>query len=90
MTTRKITARAFNGWLESAMRGSKTIYHTGFLAVDKDEPVILTGPKKEPTPEQLALRTLAHTVYDAMKLGLVDLVQKKHADGLYDYCAIKR
>lgn len=62
--------------------GDKITYHKGFLSVDTSEIGQLS------TPERLSLLSLAESVYDYYRKGLVHLVQEFVADGFYIYYAI--
>ena len=54
--------------------GARFIYHTGFLAVDAEK-----------SPEAAAIRKAAWKLYEG---GRVNLIQKRHSPGVYDYIAI--
>lgn len=63
----------FNHWLINGPKGSKFVYHIGFLA---------NVPSRA--------RREANDAWNAYQEGLVELVQKRIADGQYLYMAVKR
>lgn len=72
----------FTEWLDNAPAGSTFIYHVGYLAIDRGDP--LSGRLIEPT------HTIAVVAALAEEKGRVLLTQRKHGLYHYDYIAMKR
>lgn len=56
--------------------GARFVYHSGFITVDAEK-----------SADAAAIRKKAWQLYEG---GKVDLVQKRHGPGMYDYVAVIR
>jgi hypothetical protein len=83
-----ISPEKFQNWLVLAPAGDRLVYHTGQLAAERER-------EKEFGSRTITIyiepeNTVATMAYNAYTLGRVELVQKRVADHVFDYIAIKR
>lgn len=78
----------FERWFRDAKAGSTFMYHEGFLLQDKAHDFFLSGKVfRTPRGETDVVATHAWLGY---LNGLLELVQRKCADGHYQYFAVRR
>ena len=77
-----ITKEKFTDWLSKSKRNDRITYYRGFLFAPHLQ-------KLSPMDEKRPAKIRAHAWYLHMS-GLIELVQKKHADFDYEYIAIRR
>lgn len=84
-----ITLAAFQRWVEVSRPKDKMVYHVGMLVVDREKIVQLPsyGIARVFIEPYHGIGVYAWWAYER---GLVDLVQRRLADGRYEYIAIKR
>jgi hypothetical protein len=75
-------ANEFLRWATSARRGSNVVYHRGFLASDCD--MSFGAASRHEQQLNRAIRRVAMTLARA---GIVELVQRRLGEGLYEYVA---
>ena len=85
----EITLAAFQRWVETARGGDKMTYYVGNLMVDREKIVQLPSYGMARVFIEPA-HGLGQYAWWAYERGLVELVQRKRADGRFDYIAFKR
>lgn len=67
-------------WIGNATPGDRAVYHRGFLMIDIEEPSRMG----------FALKKLQKRAHLASRLGLIHLLQRRLADGVFEYIAVAR
>lgn len=78
---RRISEADFCTWLGSATAGDRLEYHRGHLVIDRDASWLGAAERNE-------LNKVARRAMWAAKLGLVHLIQRRHAPHDYSYIAV--
>ncbi len=78
-----ISKEKFTDWLSKSKRGDKLTYYRGFFFAPHLQ-------KLSPTSDDRRANRIRSHAWHLYASGLVELVQKKHANFDYEYIAIRR
>ena|SRR3990167_5092033 len=83
----KMNQQQFCDWLIKSVPGEFTVYHRGYLWLDRDSKVRANeGTEADVT----AIKEMGEFARICSEAGYVNLVQKRHGDCDYEYRAIRR
>lgn len=78
-----VTLTEVHDWVRNAQHGDQLVYHTGYLANDRDP------QRTEDKDRAVALNAIANRLHDALEQSRVTLCQRKVGDMRYVYVAIR-
>ena len=78
-----LSSKKFADWINKARKGDKMTYYRGFLFAPNLQ-------KLSPTTDDRRVSRVRSHAWHLYLSGLVELVQKKHANFDYEYIAIRK